>query len=78
MLFRSFLNEKDECLREEILSDKIEENQPTPFNKEEENIFDLSSIKENESTSLNEKKTKGKKVVDDSIKFLSQLIHDIK
>ena len=42
-----FLNEKDECLREEILSDEIEDEEFIHLyaKKEKENIFNLSSIK---------------------------------
>ena len=77
---KQFLNEKDECLREIILSDKIEgeETIPSYSEDEKENIFELSSIKQKESNDcLISKRIKGKKVKDDSIKFLSELIKNL-
>ena len=69
-----FLNEKDECLREVILSDEIKGEEDTPFF-----IDDLSPIGKNEyEYNLNSKQFKKKKVKDDSIALLSKLIDDIK
>ena len=58
-----FLNDKDECLREVILSDEIKENDSIHFYDENEkrNIFNLSLIKNDEvDDSLNIKKNKQK------------------
>ena len=69
-----FLNEKDECLREVILSDEIKGETDNPFF-----IDDLSPIGKNEyGYNLNCKQFKKKKVKDDSIALLSKLIDDIK
>ena len=75
-----FLYEKDECLREIFLTDEIEEEESTPFGAENknENILELSSIKQNETFgSLKNKQSKRKKYKDDSIEFLSELIENI-
>ena len=80
-----FLNEKDECLKEVILSDKIKKEKPIPIIKEDEkeDIYDLSyqlsSIRKNESNNcLISKKNKSKKGEDDTTKFLSELIKNLK
>ena len=75
---KQFLNEKDEYLREIILSDKIEEEENISSYSEErkESIFELSPIKESNDCLIS-KRIKGKKVKDDSIKFLSELIKDL-
>ena len=60
-----FLNEKDECLREQIISDEIEEEESINFytKKEKGKINELSSIKQNEYKDyLNNKQFK-KKIV---------------
>ena len=69
---KKFLNEKDECLREIILSDNIEDESISSYSEDEkESIFDLSSIKQKESNDC------CKKVEGYSIKFLSELIKDL-
>ena len=76
-----FLNEKDECLREVFLSDKIEEEEIIPFFIENENgsLYDISPIRKNDyEYILNSKQFKRKKEKEDSLKFLSKLIEDIK
>ena len=80
-----FLNEKDECLKEVILSDKIKKEKPIPIIKEDEkeDIYDLSyqlsSIRKNESNNcLISKKNKRKKGEDDTTKFLSELVKNLK
>ena len=75
-----FLNEKDEYLREVILSDKIEEEKAIHFYGENEkrNIYELSSISKNESNDDLNCKAKRKIVKDDSVKFLWELIKDLK
>ena len=75
-----FLNEKDECMTEVILSDKIEEEESNPIFDENAKgrISGLSTIRIKEyNDSLNDKKVKRKKVEDDSIKFLSELIENL-
>ena len=64
-----FLKEKDECLKEKILSDKIEEEEPFSFYdiNENKNITELSFIRKTEYNNR-----------EDSIKFLSGLIEDLK
>ena len=76
-----FLNEKDECLKEVILSDKIEKKQFIPFNVEDEKeeLNDLSPINKNEDNGcFINNHFKRKKNIDDSIEFLSELIDDMK
>ena len=78
-----FLNEKDECLREVILTDEIEEEDYIHFNDENEikNILHLSTNKENEvNGNLNNKQIKKIIVVldDDSESSLTRLIEEIK
>ena len=76
-----FLNEIDESLKEEILSDKIEKEESIPFNDEDEkeNLCEISSIKKDEyNGSLNNNHFKRKKYIDSSIEFLSELIDDLK
>ena len=76
-----FLNEKDEYLKEVILSDKIEKKKNLHFYEEDEKeeLNDLSPIKKNEdSVSFNNNNFKRKKYIDDSIEFLSELIDDMK
>ena len=69
-----FLNEKDEFLKEVILSDEIKEEEDIPFF-----VDDLSPIGKNGCEyNLNSKRFKKKKVKDDSIALLSKLIDDIK
>ena len=75
-----FLNEKDECLREIILSDEIEEESTDshPKNKKE-SIHNLSIIKKNKiNYNVNNKQNNMKIVKDDSEKYLSELIEEIK
>ena len=68
-----FLNEKDECLREVILSDEIKEEESIPFF-----IDDLSPIDKNGyDFKLNSKLFKKKKDKDNSTTLLSKLIDDI-
>ena len=76
-----FLNEKDECLREVILSDEIEEKESTSFVFENEkgSINDLSAIRENKNNyDLSNKQIKTKKEEEDSIRFISKLLDDLK
>ena len=75
-----FLVEKDECLREVILSDKIEEEECVHFYAKngKENKYEISIIKKNEVNNyLNTKQSKRIIVKDDSEKFLSELIEEI-
>ena len=58
-----FLNEKDECLKEVILSDEIEDEEFIHFRaeNEEKNIFNLSANKKNKiNDNLNNKRIKRK------------------
>ena len=76
-----FLNEKDECLREVFLSDEIEEKESTSFVFENEkgSINDLSAIRENKNNyDLSNKQIKTKKEEEDSIRFISKLLDDLK
>ena len=76
-----FLKEKDECLREIILTDKIKEDESLHFYFENEkgNIYELSPINKNKNNeNLNFKLVKRKIVEDDSVGFLSKLIEDLK
>ena len=75
-----FLNEKDECLREEILSDEIKEEVPYFYAKsKKENIHKLSSRKKNRvNNNLNSKKIKKIIIEDDSEASLTKLIEEIK
>ena len=74
-----FLKEKDECLREVILSDKIEEEKPNRFFSEKKTILKLSTIKNYKfNNNLNKKQIKGKIILDDSEGSLSKLIEEIK
>ena len=76
-----FLNEKDECLKEVILSDKIKREKFIPFNvkDEKENLYEISSIKQNEDNNIfNNSHNKRGKYIDDSTTFLSELIDDLK
>ena len=76
-----FLNEKDECLREVILSDKIEEEKPIHFYAENENknINNLSAIKKNGFSSyVNSNQIKKTIVEYDSERSLTRLIEEIK
>ena len=76
-----FLNEKDECMKEVILSDKIEKEESSHFNSknEEEKINRISTIKFNVfNESLFSKRSNIKKIEDDSLKVLSDLIKDLK
>ena len=73
-----FLNEKDECLREVILSDEIEEEE-IPFFAENEkgSIYELSSVrKDEEDDNLSIKRIKRKKNMDYSLNYLLELIDD--
>ena len=77
---KKFLNEKDEYLREIILSDKIEKEETISSYSEDERerLFELSPIRRKEFNDCQFSKTiKGKKVKDDSIKFLSELIKNL-
>ena len=73
-----FLLEKDECLREVILSDEIEEKDIPFFIKNEKgSICELSIIKKNEEdNNLNIKQTKRKKYI--SLNHLLELFDDLK
>ena len=74
-----FLKEKDECLREVILSDKIEEEKHNRFFSEKKTILKLSTIKNYKfNNNLNKKQIKGKIILDDSEGSLSKLIEEIK
>ena len=73
-----FLDEKDECLREVILSDEIEEEE-IPFFVENEkgSIYELSSVrKDEEDDNLSIKRIKRKKNMDYSLNYLLELIDD--
>ena len=75
-----FLKEKDECLREIILSDKIEEDSLHFYEENEKgSIYELSYIKKNEyNYNLNNKQINRKSIHDDSVDFLSELIKELK
>ena len=81
---KKFLKEKDECLREVILSDKVEEEKEIPFYVEsgKGSIYEISSIKKSDDKdSLNRKKIKRKKhnkYKDDSTNLLFELVYNLK
>ena len=76
-----FLNEKDECLREVILTDEIKEEVPIYFyaKNENENLYKLSSIKKDKvNENLNSIQINKKIIEDDSGSSLTKLIKEIK
>ena len=76
-----FLKEKDECLREVILSDKIEDEKVSPFLEvnEKGSLYELSPINKTDNEyNLNSKKIKGKKYENDSSNFLFELFDYLK
>ena len=76
-----FLNEKDECLREEILTDEIKDEESVDFNdgNEKESRYKLLSIKKNKiNENLNSRQVNNKIAEDDSESFLTKLIEEIK
>ena len=76
-----FLKEKDECLREVILSDKIEDEKVSPFLEvnEKGSLYELSPINKTDNEyNLNSKKIKRKKYENDSSNFLFELFDYLK
>ena len=76
-----FLNEKDEYLREVILTDEIKEEVPIYFyaKNENENLYKLSSIKKDKvNENLNSIQINKKIIEDDSGSSLTKLIKEIK